>query len=211
MLYSELVPLCCDPAGVVLLDMTSQVQSTVKLIRNKCATIILKVNIKELCAVTGTPVQGGSDSSASRSGALLSAASNLASQIGVGGGAKIVVAATDGAFAAHLLLLDPSLPGVVAKHLVYSLPRLPRPLINPIGAGDACASGLLLAISGKVEIPVHQTQTQKIDIADVEGAVEAFRWGLACGAASCMTEGNSVLSRSDAVALFRDIEVFSQS
>ena len=217
MLYSELVPLCCDPAGVVLLDMTSQVQSTISLIRHKCAAIILKVNIKELCAITGTLVQGGSDSSASRSGALLTAASVLASQIGQGGGgAKIMVAATDGAFAAHLLLLDPSLPGGVSRHFVYSLPPLPRPLINPIGAGDACASGLLLAISGKVEFPAHhQTQMQqKNDVAEVEevgDAVEAFRWGLACGAASCMTEGNSVLSRQDAELLFIGIQVSSQS
>ena len=262
-LYSELLPLCTDRRSAVLLDIVGPtVVPTIAGLSSAASgaasgaaagaaagagaerrvdTVVLKVNIKELCAVAGMAgAAGGSDSSASRSGLLLAAAGALAEQIhaasgagaaaggaaaaagaaagGAAGGAagvgagetQVLVAATDGAFFAHLLLLG---GGRVLQHVKYTLPALPRPLLNPIGAGDAVASGMLAALTGKAgPLPVTGGAGAgagpvlgRLTLAGGADPVAAFRWGLACGAASCMTDANSVFARADAEALFAGI------
>jgi fructose-1-phosphate kinase PfkB-like protein len=73
---------------------------------------------------------------------------------------------------------------------------LPRPLANPIGAGDAVASGTLLRWCDTV--PAAPAATTVGAVAEL---TEAFAWGLACGAASCLTTENSVFALDDALAL----------
>jgi hypothetical protein len=86
------------------------------------------------------------------------------------------------------------------------MPPLPGPLINPIGAGDAVASGTMLhwcnavprfALGGSVV-------TSNLGW---NSAVEAFCWGLSCGAASCLTETNSVFDLNIAMDIRRAVEV----
>ena len=219
-LYSDLLPLCTDEQSTVLLDIVSSVVPTMAALQGRVGRVVLKVNIKELCAVAGRPVPPGSDSAGSRSGELLAAATALASQLasacssssssssssgsGSGSGTSATnavtssfICATDGAFSAHLLQLTSR--GTVGKHVTYTLPPLPRPLVNPIGAGDAVASGTIMAATGKVRVP----GMEEVDI------IQAFRWGLACGAASCLGPTNSAFTRRDAEEIFAVIGVDS--
>ena len=209
-LYSDLLPLCTDEQSTVLLDIVASVVPTMAALQGRVARVVLKVNIKELCAVVGRPVPPGSDSAGSRSGELLAAATALASQLATACSSSSAsttnavtssfVCATDGAFSAHLLELT-SL-GTVGKHVTYTLPSLPRPLVNPIGAGDAVASGTIMAATGKVRVP-------GMEDADSGGMIHAFRWGLACGAASCLGPTNSAFARGDAEEIFAGIGVHS--
>ena len=212
-LYSDLLPLCTDERSTVLLDIVSSVVPTMAALQGRVARVILKVNIKELCAVVGRPVPPGSDSARSRSGELLAAATALASQLATSCSSSgsssasttnavtsSFVCATDGAFSAHLLELTSR--GTVGKHVTYTLPSLPRPLVNPIGAGDAVASGTIMAATGKVRVP-------GMEDADSGGMIHAFRWGLACGAASCLGPTNSAFTRGDAEEIFAGIGVHS--
>jgi len=209
-LYSDLLPLCTDERSTVLLDIVSSVVPTMAALQGRVARVVLKVNIKELCAVVGRPVPPGSDSAGSRSGELLAAATALASQLATACSSSSAsttntvtssfVCATDGAFSAHLLELTSR--GTVGKHVTYTLPSLPRPLVNPIGAGDAVASGTIMAATGKVRVP-------EMEDADSGGMIHAFRWGLACGAASCLGPTNSAFARGDAEKIFAGIGVHS--
>ena len=45
----------------------------------------------------------------------------------------------------------------------------------------------------------------RLTLAGGADPVAAFRWGLACGAASCMADANSVFARADAETLFAGI------
>ena len=60
-----------------------------------------------------------------------------------------------------------------------------------------------MAATGKVAVPplpAFEVEAAPVDAnADV---LQAFRWGLACGAASCMTGSNSVFDKVDADALY---------
>jgi hypothetical protein len=87
------------------------------------------------------------------------------------------------------------------------MPPLPGALVNPIGAGDAVASGTMLhwchavpriALSGSAVVAGDEKWN---------AAVEAFCWGLSCGAASCLTESNSVFDLPTAINLRRGVQV----
>ena len=91
--------------------------------------------------------------------------------------------------------------------LRLSVPELPRPMRNPIGAGDAVSSGTLLGWCGAKVLPLSPKNNGKgadlgISIKDKwEQIRDAFSWGLACGAASCMGDANSVFLLDEAEAL----------
>jgi len=117
------------------------------------------------------------------------------------GFAALAVAVTDGPYPAYLvpLAVDGAAvgaPQLQQQHTVFPTPPLPRPLANPIGAGDAVASGTLLRWCDTV--PAAPAATTAGTVAEL---TEAFAWGLACGAASCLTTENSVLALDDALAL----------
>jgi sugar/nucleoside kinase (ribokinase family) len=88
-------------------------------------------------------------------------------------------------------------------HWLLHLPKLPKPFVNPIGAGDAVASGTVIRWAGHCTSPSGGDGDSDGDSdsdGDCDGKVvlEAFRWGVACGAASCLTGANSVFAREDA-------------
>ena len=88
----------------------------------------------------------------------------------------------------------------------YSPSKLPGNVMNPIGAGDAVASGTLLAWTADFITDYRLKRDSRYDSsAECEedaDAVDAFRWGLACGAASCLTTENSKFSLTDASQIY---------
>jgi fructose-1-phosphate kinase PfkB-like protein len=203
LLYAELVKLCADKQSAVVLDVVSNVVPLLSALQGAVGTLVLKVNARELLGVVGMKTQGGSESSESSSSHVAAAAAALASQLVLSPSTATFVACTDGPFTAHLLRLSRGEDGraAIESHTRFSLPPLPAPVVNPIGAGDAVASGTIMALSCKVALPTgalsSATATAKVE--------DAFRWGLACGAASCLTPSNSQFKRSDAEKVFAGI------
>jgi fructose-1-phosphate kinase PfkB-like protein len=86
------------------------------------------------------------------------------------------------------------------------------PIVNPIGAGDAVASGTMHcwadALQQKSQLhtfnPVFSSLTNdKL----IEDSITSFGWGLACGTSSCATNTNSVFDVQTAVQLFQNFTV----
>ncbi|MBN1863958.1 MAG: hypothetical protein JW808_03565 [Victivallales bacterium] len=86
------------------------------------------------------------------------------------------LAVTDGSRDARMFIRNPPCSGMsLFSRYVFSLPRLSGP-VNPIGAGDTVSAVMLCSmISGS-------------------GAVEAFKFALAAGSASCLSRSNAEFS-----------------
>lgn len=96
----------------------------------------------------------------------------------------------------------------------YSRPKLPRPVVNPIGAGDAVSAGTLLALTERYTTEFRGGSVSYVGVAEAKQdaeAVDAFRWGLACGAASCLHIENSKVDLADVLSLYRAFVVTSAS
>ena len=137
---------------------------------------------------------------------------------------KVYIALTDGPHPAHFIALTLNDPDSTAsssnniEHYTLNVPVLSRPLVSPIGAGDATSSGFLMSWSDRVkEIGTTQPTSSSSSTSsspttlkgevesEVEQLLQAFRWGLSCGGASCMETGNSVFSMSDAMHIYHNI------
>lgn len=234
--YPHLAAALTSPETILLIDATEALAHTVSAaLAHKARLVIIKLNCREVLGLVGM-AKGGSESGSSSGDQIGEGCRRLAQLIysthagrtQVAEGSKqgadataqtrVLVAATDGPFQAHLIELLPSSAADPARHWTYTLPPLPRPLVNPIGAGDAVSSGTLMAATGAVSgrsfaaaAGAHSSAPSNASGGD-EGAAEvdvvaAFRWGLACGAASCMTGSNSVFDRADVEALFDEIRI----
>ncbi len=154
------------------------------------AVHVLKVNVEELCALVGVPQPEGDDEhrrrgvvAVARQLLLRRAVSWLAITDGPRGGV-LLGSATDGAAGAGTSTSTSTGTGTARSdsdaaavlpahdaqrdHWEVVLPPLPRPVVNPIGAGDVVSAVLLsLVLQG-----AHPSV--------------AFAVGLAAGSASCM-------------------------
>jgi sugar/nucleoside kinase (ribokinase family) len=147
-----------------------------------------------MMAVTEGVGAGGEAESATSLEAVKEAAEKLATSVGDTG--TFYIGVHDGPHRSYLLKVQ---EGSIAELHVYTMPKLPRPLVNAIGAGDAVASGTILK------------WTDSLASSTEECPVDAFRWGLSVGSASCMTSENSMFSLEDAKALYNGIKVERQS
>jgi len=137
-----------------------------------------------------------------------------------GSSSSIYIAVTDGPHPSHLLKLPLSTSSSSyssssrVRQWVFTSPQLPGSVVSPIGAGDATSSGTLMYWSNaidnnKVTAGVRSTTTTIIDNDSDNydrNVVDSFRWGIACGGASCLS-ANSVFTMTDAIAIFNDIKV----
>ena len=98
-----------------------------------------------------------------------------------------------------------ALPG--SEGLRFTVPPLPRPMRNPIGAGDAVSSGTLLGWCGakSLSLPIKDGDPKTKSEDEWDQISNAFSWGLACGAASCMGDANSVFILAEAESLYAGI------
>jgi hypothetical protein len=209
-LYADVLQRVVDARSKVLLDTATGVDEALRVCRDVGCAALLKVNARELCALAGMPAAtaGAAEAAhATPASTVLAACAALADKLGLAtagtssGFAALAVAVTDGPYPAYLvpLAVDGAAvgaPQLQQQYTVFPTPPLPRPLANPIGAGDAVASGTLLRWCDTV--PAAPAATTVGAVAEL---TEAFAWGLACGAASCLTTENSVFALDDALAL----------
>lgn len=156
--------------------------------------MLAQINARELCKLAGETVPSGSEESSS---IPLSTIESAASKFSSAHTAVDYIATTDGPYEATLVNVK---AGRVWR---FSRPVLSRPVVNPIGAGDAVASGTTCAWSGHFTTGgLRAEEYAGLSSEDAE-ALDAFRWGLACGAASCLHVENSKVDLLDAISLYK--------
>lgn len=194
--YGDIVRACGGPGTKVVIDSLYGVGDVIDASAAAGADLCVKVNARELLKLVDyRPAAGVSEKETERAidgASILAAAALLGNKCP--SGAEVFVCLTDGPFSAYLLPVASRAGRAAAGYSRYSLPPLPRALVNPIGAGDSVAAGLSAAWAGAIALPR----------ADLEAA---FRFGLACGMASCLTTVNAMLDEGEARALFESIEV----
>ena len=194
----------------VLMDTSIKVPDSLALCAQAGVQGMVKLNARELTGMMGVQEGvgiGDKADSATSNQVVLAACTALAQSVSsLVEGCSIegdscpsgFIGVTDGPYQAHLVEFDPA-GGSIKAHTLYTIPSLHKPLASAIGAGDAVASGTLMAWSGCFK-----------EEGDKEGAttvVDAFKFGLAVGAASCLTTGNSVWEKADCDALLANIQV----
>lgn len=188
-----------------------------KILPHLCLFDISQVNGRVLLMLAGVPLPQGSDNDdACDFGTVVQAAQALAASLGGAAGALESVCWTDGPFPGGAL----HVPSGRAWKL--TMPPLPGPVLSPVGAGDAVAGGTFHAWLGLRSAPnstsaateatwdldaaAGPAEKFKRDAAKPAG-VAAFQFGLACGAASCLTAENSALDLTTALSLHAQINV----
>lgn len=166
--------------------------------------------------LAGVPLPQGSDNDdACDFGTVVQAAQALAASLG-GADALDCVCWTDGPFPGGALDV---LSGRAWK---LTMPPLPGPVLSPVGAGDAVAGGTFHAWLGlrsasgstsatteatvNLEAAAGSAEIRKHEAVNAVG-VAAFKFGLACGAASCLTAENSALDLTIALSLHAQVVV----
>jgi hypothetical protein len=172
-----------------------------------------QVNGRELLALAGAPTPQGSDNAdACDFRAVAAAAAALAASLG-GPAALACVCWTDGPF--------PGGAWDVRSGRAWRLevPQLPAPVRSPVGAGDAVAGDLFhawlaltaaaaaAAAAADATAGADPSSGPSAATAGVPSAVAAFAFGLACGAASCLTAENSRFDLATALAIHAQIRV----
>lgn len=195
--YGSILDIAAAEGTKVLLDTNVRIPETLSSMVSRGVDAMVKVNARELTAMMDVTngVTGGEAESATSLEAVKIASDKLASTVGKAG--SFYIGVHDGPHTSYLIA---AAEGAVVEVHTYIIPRLPRPLVNAIGAGDAVASGTILKWTESLTSSTGECP-----------AVDAFRWGLAVGSASCMTSENSVFSLEDAKALYDDIVVERQS
>lgn len=93
----------------------------------------------------------------------------------------------------------------------FHLAPLPRKSLSPIGAGDAVAGGTILHWNG--DVPTTSLGSIAAFRGTVncnendESLINAFAWGISCGAASCMTSTNSVFELADVQSIRKSLDI----
>ena len=156
----------------------------------------MKINVKELINLAAFEVEAGYAESSPA--VILAAAKKFVGNIAgsTHAGERLYIALTDGPNTAHFISI-PLKSNEDPRHWTIELPKLKRPLVSPIGAGDATSAGTLLHWSG--EIATGDKHDRDV--------LTAFRWGLACGSASCLTAKNSRFDIADVEEIFGSMRV----
>ena len=189
-----------------------QEESSSKDIPFRHGSVVLKINVDELCALAGLSKkeetqEHNTDATVAKAiGMFLKKFEKASTSL-------TAVALTNGP--------DPAYVASMVDHTLYRVPvpQLPKTTATattmyPIGAGDAVAAGTLAAwqtleqdatllMSDSVQTLLNEKQQRHQDT--LPTIVTAFSFGLACGTASCLQPENSVLDVSDVLRLFRQV------
>lgn len=231
-LYASIIKNCANESTKVLLDTVVGLSECLKMTASLGCPVLLKVNGNELLGLAKQSVLGSGQVSANEVrdagiGFIHTWVSSLSesevSHIRSSGSSYLYIAVTDGPHPSHFLKLplfttSSSIRGVSGSDtdtdtdtkgrqwlLTRSQP-LPGPVVSPIGAGDATSSGTLMHWSSCLSNTVP-TSAQCMKVSDDDLVVESFRWGVACGAASCMSAGNSRFQIAEVIQIFETIQV----
>ena len=196
--YGSILKAAAGPRTRVVIDSVAGLGPALAAVAGAGARGLLKLNGRELLGLGGGEVPAGSDNDDPCDGAAAAAAAGrLADALPGGRGALEAVCWTDGPFPGGALDL------ASGRRFRLALPPLSGPVLSPVGAGDAVAGGTLYAWlasepSGAAVAAVAASGAgsgahgAKGGPGTVPVAVQAFAFGLACGAASCLTAENSI-------------------
>ena len=173
--YSTCAAATLSQGGKFLIDAVAGLEDAVAAAASVGARMVLKVNARELLLAAGDPLAAGAADSVDDAARTARAARALAGKL------------SSDALAAILWTDGPHPGGALVGDAVYALagPSLSEfgPVLSPIGAGDTVAG---------------TTFAKWLEDGD---PVQAFAYGLACGAASCLTAENAVFDAEVAAAI----------
>lgn len=173
--YSTCAAATLSQGGKFLIDAVAGLKDAVNAAASVGARMVVKVNARELLSVAGDPLPAGSADSVNDAARTARAARALADKLSSNALAGILW--TDGEHPGGALVGD----------AVYALAGPPLsefgPILSPIGAGDTVAGATFVAWL------------------ENDDPVRAFAYGLACGAASCLTAENAVFDADVAAAI----------
>ena len=172
--YSTCAAATLSQGGKFLIDAVAGLEDAVAAAASVGARMVLKVNARELLLAAGDPLAAG-------------AADSVDDAARTASGAALAAKLSSDALAAILWTDGPHPGGALVGDAVYALagPSLSEfgPVLSPIGAGDTVAG---------------TTFAKWLEDGD---PVQAFAYGLACGAASCLTAENAVFDAEVAAAI----------
>jgi len=188
--YEQIVKRACGSRTKVLVDSVVNLPGTLRAAAEQVCDgsggVLLKLNAREVLKLTGREVVGSDSQVAADPDMVGSACMELAAQVNAIADSKArgidYICFTDGPFPGGVV--------AVRSGRRWRLSRgrpLRRPVVSPIGAGDATSAGTLHAWCRR---------SSQVDDED-EAVVSAFRFGLAVGAASCLTGENCAFSMAD--------------
>ena len=210
-LYASILSYICSTQTKVLLDTVAGINDSINACFLKSSSCVIKLNANELCSLSG--VKYNKDSAATPA-TILDASKIFFKQIQdflrhienneiLYFPPILALAITDGPHPAHLITLQGSFENKPNQY-IFKVPKLARPLVSPIGAGDATSSGTLMYWCGQIN---HLNNDRK-SVSEIEDSLlKSFQWGLACGSASCMSSSNSVFEIQDVLQILNKIEV----
>jgi 1-phosphofructokinase len=173
--YSTCAAATLAQGGKFLIDAVAGLEDAVAAAASVGARMVLKVNARELLLAAGDPLAAGAADSVDDPARTAHAARALAAKL------------SSDALAAILWTDGPHPGGALVGDAVYALagPSLSEfgPVLSPIGAGDTVAG------------------TTFAKWLENDDPVGAFAYGLACGAASCLTAENAVFDADVAAAI----------
>ena len=194
-LYSKIILNTCNSNSKIILDTATGLNHCFNICKNLGNTPILKVNAREICKLANVITSSGSESAnATPLNSVIDACKVLGSKYQT----SFYAAITDGPFNAYLLKY--SYPNTITSWQ-YTLPPLHKSFVNPIGAGDAVASGLSMYICDMID----EISDEELDFD--KKLMKAFAWGLSCGSSSCLTSKNSVFDMNDCKIIFDSISI----
>mmetsp|Transcript_19574 Transcript_19574/g.54756 ORF Transcript_19574/g.54756 Transcript_19574/m.54756 type:complete len:390 (+) Transcript_19574:47-1216(+) len=195
--YAQICGKVCGPNTRLVMDSVVEVKATLSAAAERIGSggdgatggIILKLNAREVLKLVGHELAGSDSQVAADPRAVASACAQLAAEVAASGGGRGIdyICYTDGPFPGGVVSVRSGRTWRVARGKA-----LRGAVVSPIGAGDATAAGTLHAWSRAAT----GQRAAGDDDADAR-AVDAFRFGLSVGAASCLTGENSVFDIAD--------------
>lgn len=192
-IYSNIIKKVADKESIVIIDSLFGVSECLQSCKELGTTAILKLNTRELLKLANIKLEDGNESSrAIGDDEIFQAIDHLKKSNELNTG-KFYVCATDGPFSSIVINLQTN------KVYKIDIPNLKDIIVNPIGAGDATAAGLLLKLSNKVDESltdiISGTGEEKIEFTDKydEYIVNSFSFGLSVGSASCLSSINAYI------------------
>lgn len=189
---------------------------------NKEGGAVLKLNVAELCKLSGVAKSAGEADQVTME-ELTASTKGFVTKYANAIGALDYLCITDGKWPGYLVEVPKS---VSSSFRTWQLPAVDlskKGMLYPIGAGDTVAAGTLAAwqylhhngsggdnffgvVPSKVGKNLSGRKAEWSEGASPEDEgykmATAFAFGLACGSASCLQEDNSVFEVDDAVKFF---------
>jgi fructose-1-phosphate kinase PfkB-like protein len=222
--YSDIYDIAATESTICVIDTMAGLQPLIKTIAKKqFGSTIFKVNASELCKLAKVSKKN-SETAGIHQDELIQAIEQYFCIFPESKIAFDAIAITDGSHPAYLVQHDKK---SLDKDTSFQITQLPISSLHeirsndnndeslvlyPIGAGDSVAAGILgawrfLAEETKNESDCFSERIQEILLErkknDNNPILTSFAFGLACGSASCLNEGNSIVKQDDVIEIFQ--------